>query len=50
MMIGNGLAKDGSFHSVHTSLFDFNDSVLALGSAYYVSVIDHELGDLAKDR
>ena len=44
MMIGNGLAPDGSFHSVHTPLFDFNDEVLALGAAYFVSVVALELG------
>ena len=44
MRIGNGLNPDGSFHNVHTPLYDFNDEALALGSAYWVSLVQEELG------
>ena len=44
MRIGNGSNPDGSFHNVHTPLYDFNDQALALGSAYWVSLVQEELG------
>ncbi|WP_458093478.1 amidohydrolase [Roseomonas sp. WA12] len=44
MRIGNGSNPDGSFHNVHTPLYDFNDDALALGSAYWVSLVQEELG------
>ncbi|WP_408896310.1 M20 aminoacylase family protein [Pararoseomonas baculiformis] len=44
MRIGNGVNPDGSFHNVHTPLYDFNDAALALGSAYWVSLVQEELG------
>lgn len=42
--IGNGLDPDGSFHAVHTPLFDFNDEIIPLGCAYWVGLIERELG------
>jgi hippurate hydrolase len=44
VLIGNGMAADGSFHNVHTPLYDFNDDILTLGAAYWVSLVGHELG------
>ena len=43
IFIGNGVAADGSFHSVHTPHYDFNDDILTLGSAYWVSLVQQEL-------
>ena len=43
IFIGNGVAPDGSFHNVHTPLYDFNDQILTLGSAYWVSLVQQEL-------
>ena len=42
--IGNGTAPDGTFHNVHTPKYDFNDDILALGAAYWVNLVHHELG------
>lgn len=43
IFIGNGVAPDGSFNNVHTPLYDFNDEILPLGSAYWVSLVHQEL-------
>ncbi len=44
VLIGNGMAPDGSFHNVHTPRYDFNDAILTLGAAYWVSLVGQELG------
>ena len=44
IMIGNGIAPDGSFHNVHTPGYDFNDEILSLGAAYWVKLVQTELG------
>jgi metal-dependent amidase/aminoacylase/carboxypeptidase family protein len=44
VVIGNGVAPDGSFHNVHTPLYDFNDQILTLGASYWVSLVQQELG------
>ena len=44
MMIGAGPGPDGVVHNVHTPKYDFNDGILALGAAYWVSVVRQELG------
>jgi amidohydrolase len=44
VMIGNGVAEDGSFHNVHTPDYDFNDAILTLGTAYWVRLVQTELG------
>ena len=44
IMIGNGTAKDGSIHHVHTPGYDFNDDILTLGVAYWVQLVRTELG------
>ena len=43
VMIGNGVAPDGSFHNVHTPLYDFNDEIITLGASYWVSLVQKEL-------
>jgi amidohydrolase len=43
MRIGNGMNADGSFHNVHTPRYDFNDEILALGAAYWASLVQQEL-------
>jgi amidohydrolase len=43
MSIGGG-AADGTSPALHTPLFDFNDATIPLGVAYWVSVVDQELG------
>jgi hippurate hydrolase len=43
MFIGNGVGADGKYHGVHTPLYDFNDEILTLGAAYWVSLVQTEL-------
>jgi hippurate hydrolase len=44
VLIGNGVAEDGSCHYVHTPEYDFNDAILTMGAAYWVSLVREELG------
>ncbi|MCR0982408.1 M20 aminoacylase family protein [Roseomonas populi] len=44
MLVGNGVAEDGSFHHVHTPKYDFNDALIPVGAAYWVSLVHHALG------
>ena len=44
IMIGNGVAKDGKTHHVHTPGYDFNDEIIPLGVAYWVRLVAAELG------
>jgi amidohydrolase len=44
MLIGNGVAPDGSFNNLHTPGYDFNDEILTLGAGYWVSLVREELG------
>jgi hippurate hydrolase len=46
IMIGNGVAPDGSFHNVHTPLYDFNNEIITLDSAYWISLVQEELSGL----
>ena len=46
MRIGNGVAEDGSFKGLHTPGYDFNDAILPYGIAYWVSLVEQELGAL----
>ncbi len=43
IFIGNGVADDGSFHSVHTPKYDFNDEIIPLGVAWWIKVVEQEL-------
>ncbi len=44
IFIGNGVKPDGTHHAVHTPHYDFNDEIITLGSAYWVSLVREELG------
>ncbi|HEX3349125.1 MAG TPA: M20 aminoacylase family protein [Acetobacteraceae bacterium] len=44
IFLGNGVAPDGSFHTVHTPKYDFNDEIIPTGVAYWVSLVQQELG------
>ncbi len=41
--IGNGVAADGTWHALHTPKYDFNDAIIPIGAAYWISVVQHEL-------
>lgn len=43
IMIGNGVKPDGTAHFVHTPHYDFNDEIIPLGVAYWVSLVQAEL-------
>jgi amidohydrolase len=43
IFLGNGTATDGSFHSIHTPQYDFNDEVIPIGVAYWVSLVQQQL-------
>jgi amidohydrolase len=47
IMIGNGGADEGGCHNVHSPLYDFNDRILTTGAAYWVNLVQLELGDTA---
>ncbi len=47
VFLGNGTAPDGSFHTVHTPKYDFNDAIIPLGAAYWVSLVKTQLGETA---
>jgi len=44
MFLGAGTGPDGRSPEVHTPLYDFNDGIIPLGVAYWVSVVEQELG------
>lgn len=48
MRIGNGRKSDGTFHSVHTPLYDFNDDAIPLGARYWAAVTHEALSQLSK--
>jgi hippurate hydrolase len=43
IFLGNGVAADGSFASVHTPKYDFNDKALPIGVRYFVALALREL-------
>ncbi len=43
IFLGNGINADGSFHGVHTPLYDFNDDIIPLGVAYWAGIVEQEL-------
>jgi len=47
MFIGGGNGPDGTSPNLHTPHFDFNDDIIPLGVAYWVSVVDQEMGGAA---
>ena len=44
IFLGNGVNPDGSTHQVHTPHYNFNDAIIPTGAAYWVSVVQQELG------
>jgi amidohydrolase len=47
IMIGNGGTEEGGCHHVHSPLYDFNDEILTTGAAYWVNLVQIELGGAA---
>ena len=47
IMIGNGGTEEGGCHYVHSPLYDFNDEILTTGAAYWLNLVQLELGDAA---
>jgi hippurate hydrolase len=47
MFIGSGSGPDGTSPNLHTPQFDFNDEIIPLGVAWWVGVVEHELGKQA---
>ena len=47
IMIGNGGTVEGGCHNVHSPLYDFNDEILTTGAAYWMNLVQLELGDAA---
>ena len=45
IMIGNGGTGEGGCHNVHSPLYDFSDEILTTGAAYWVNLVQVELGD-----
>jgi hippurate hydrolase len=44
MFIGGGTGADGTSANLHTPHFDFNDAIIPLGVAYWVGLVEQELG------
>ena len=44
MFLGGGKGPGGSSPEVHTPRYDFNDEIIPLGVAYWVSVVEQEMG------
>jgi amidohydrolase len=45
IFIGNGGDAVGGCAHVHTPIYDFNDKILLTGSAYWINLVQQELGD-----
>jgi hippurate hydrolase len=45
IMIGNGGDGEGGCQNVHSPLYDFNDEILTTGAAYWVNLVQLELGE-----
>ena len=43
IFIGNGAGPDGVAHGLHTPKFDFNDEIIPIGAAWWVSIVEQEL-------
>jgi len=44
MFIGGGSGPDGTSPNLHTPQFDFNDAITPLGVAFWVGLVEQELG------
>ena len=47
ILIGNGDPDEGPCHDIHSPHYDFNDRILTTGAAYWVNLVQVELGDAA---
>ena len=44
IFIGNGTGPDGAVHGLHTPKYDFNDEAIPFGAAWWVRIVQQELG------
>ena len=44
ILIGNGDPDEGACHDIHSPHYDFNDRILTTGAAYWVNLVQVELG------
>ena len=47
MFLGAGTGSEGKSPEVHTPHYDFNDAIIPLGVAYWVGVVEQEMGSAA---
>ena len=47
MFLGAGTGSGGKSPEVHTPHYDFNDAIIPLGVAYWVGVVEQEMGSAA---
>jgi hippurate hydrolase len=47
IFVGNGTPADGVVHGLHTPKYDFNDEAIPVGAAYWVNLVERELGHAA---
>ena len=45
IMIGNGGTGEGGCQNVHSPLYDFSDEIITTGAAYWLNLVQLELGD-----
>src|SRR5476649_1822890 len=45
IMIGNGGTGEGGCRNVHSPLYDFSDEIITTGAAYWMNIVQLELGD-----
>ena len=45
IMIGNGGTGEGGCQNVHSPLYDFSDEIITTGAAYWMNIVQLELGD-----
>ena len=45
IMIGNGGTGEGGCQNVHSPLYDFSDEIITTGAAYWLNLVQIELGD-----
>jgi amidohydrolase len=48
IMIGNGGTGEGGCQNVHSPLYDFSDEIITTGAAYWMNLVQLELGDASK--
>lgn len=45
IMIGNGGTGEGGCQNVHSPLYDFSDEIITTGAAYWINLVNVELGN-----